>query len=183
MKTSLCLSALLVLSLAACGDAVEEAPPMEDTAASAGEAAPAETADAPLGGAPGASMLDPDVASREELTGIPGIDAATADALVAGRPYADMLAVDAVLAGRLDEEQRDSVYTHLWKPIDLNSASAEEILLIPGIGPRMLHEFEEYRPYRAIEEFRREMGKYVDDEEVARLERYVRVSDGGGPGA
>ena len=40
----------------------------------------------------------------------------------------------------------------------------------------MLHEFKEYRPYRAIEQFRREIGKYVDEQEVARLERYVTLN-------
>ncbi len=101
---------------------------------------------------------------------------ATADALVAARPYRNMTAVDRVLArANLSEQQRDTIYTRLWKPIDLNTASREEILLIPGVGPRMQHEFEEYRPYRAIEQFRREIGKYVDSTEVARLERYVMI--------
>jgi DNA uptake protein ComE-like DNA-binding protein len=88
-----------------------------------------------------------------------------------------MTAVDKVLAGQnLTEQQRDSVYTRLWKPIDLNKASKEEILLIPGVGPRMQHEFEEYRPYRNIEQFRREIGKYVNEQEVARLEQYVTIA-------
>ena len=52
-----------------------------------------------------------------------------------------------------------------------------EIELIPGVGGRMRHEFEEYRPYTSIEQFRREIGKYVDDDEVARLERYVRIAE------
>jgi len=39
----------------------------------------------------------------------------------------------------------------------------------------MEHEFEEYRPYTNIERFRREIGKYVDAAEVARLERYVEI--------
>ena len=43
------------------------------------------------------------------------------------------------------------------------------------MGDRMHHEFEEYRPYSAMAEFRREMGKYVDDGEVDRLSRYVEV--------
>ena len=63
------------------------------------------------------------------------------------------------------------------KPVwlTLNKAKAEEIILIPGVGPKMRHEFEEYRPYRNIEQFRREIGKYVDEKEVARLERYVSI--------
>jgi len=55
------------------------------------------------------------------------------------------------------------------------TASGEEILLIPGVGERMQHEFEEYRPYRAMAEFHREIGKYVDDSEVRRLARYVEL--------
>ena len=54
-------------------------------------------------------------------------------------------------------------------------ASREAILSIPGVGDRMAHEFEEYRPYVSLEQFRREIGKYVDDDEVARLERYVAI--------
>jgi len=61
-------------------------------------------------------------------------------------------------------------------PINLNTASDADIQTIPGLGPRMLREFKEYRPYKAIEVFRREIGKYVSKEEVARLERYVTVN-------
>ena len=40
----------------------------------------------------------------------------------------------------------------------------------------MAHEFEEYRPYTDLDQFRREIGKYVDEGEVARLERYVTLN-------
>ena len=86
-----------------------------------------------------------------------------------------MVDADKVLAKSLSEKQRDSVYARVWIPIDLNTASAAEILLIPGVGPRMRHEFEEYRPYTSMEQFRREIGKYVDRNEVARLESYVTL--------
>jgi len=129
------------------------------------------TAAAPADGA----LLDPNGATREQLAAIPGLEGGLADSLVAKRPYADMRAVDKVLAGRLSEQQRDTVYTRLFKPLDLNAATKEEIELIPGVGPRMRHEFEEYRPYKSIEQFRREIGKYVDKNEVARLERYVMI--------
>ena len=58
-------------------------------------------------------------------------------------------------------------------PVELNTATEEEILALPGIGKKMAHEFEEYRPYKNIDQFRREIGKYVDDKELARLERLV----------
>ena len=120
-------------------------------------------------------LVDPNTASREQLTGA-GLDTAAATAVVAGRPYADMVAVDKVLAAKnLTPEQRKAIYAKVWKPIDLNTAKADEILLIPGVGRRMLHEFEEYRPYKSMDQFRREIGKYVDKTELARLEQYVSV--------
>jgi DNA uptake protein ComE-like DNA-binding protein len=140
------------------------------------DASPDTPAATPQAAAPAeGAFLDPNSASRDELMTAPGVDAALADALVAGRPYADMTAVDAVVGSRMNDEQKDAFYARVWKPLDLNSASEEEILLIPGVGDRMAHEFEEYRPYDGIERFRREIAKYVDSTEVARLEKYVTI--------
>ena len=79
----------------------------------------------------------------------------------------------------LDEAAREEAYRSVFIPLDLNNASQEEIMLIPNVGERMAYEFDEYRPYDAIERFRAEIGKYVDDEEVARLEQYVRIVEAG----
>ena len=131
-----------------------------------------DTTTAPL---PAGAMVNPDAATPQQLVAA-GLDSAAAAAVVAGRPYNDMTAVDRVLAARnMTAEQRRAVYARVWKPINLNTATDQEILLIPGIGNRMLHEFKEYRPYTSIAQFRREMGKYVDDAEVARLEKYVSI--------
>ena len=43
-------------------------------------------------------MLDPNTATKEQLVAVPGMTAAAADALIAGRPYRDMVAVDKALA-------------------------------------------------------------------------------------
>jgi DNA uptake protein ComE-like DNA-binding protein len=59
--------------------------------------------------------------------------------------------------------------------VNINTATDAQILAIPGMGPRMLREFKEYRPYTSIEQFRREIGKYVDKAEVARLEQYITI--------
>jgi predicted DNA-binding helix-hairpin-helix protein len=39
----------------------------------------------------------------------------------------------------------------------------------------MVHEFEEYRPYRSIQQFRREIGKYVDPAQLAEYEKYIFI--------
>lgn len=170
---SAALSALaLALVLTACGDA---APDTED----AGDAPAVQPADSAVDSAVASAdetgaLVNPNQASEAELRTL-GLDSAQAAAVVAGRPYESMIDVDEALAARMDSTAREDLYRRMFVPLDLNSATREEILLIPGLGPRMAHEFEEYRPYRGIEQFRREIGKYVDEEEVARLERYVTI--------
>ena len=168
-RTTTFLSAVAIAALSACSS---ETPKVSDTAAPVDTAAPAPAA---VPAAPTTGMIDPGTAARTDLAGLPGMSDSLAGELIASRPYTNMLAVDKVLAKHLSETQRDSVYTRLWIPIDINKASKEEILLIPGVGPKMLHEFEEYRPYTSMEQFRREIGKYVDNTELARLETFVAI--------
>ena len=60
--------------------------------------------------------------------------------------------------------------------VNLNTASADDFLAaIPGLGNRMVREFMEYRPYISIQQFRREIGKYVDEAQVTAYESYVYV--------
>lgn len=59
--------------------------------------------------------------------------------------------------------------------LNINTASEEEFLTIPNVGDRMVHEFEEYRPYVSIRQFRQEIGKYVDEDQVAGYEEYIYV--------
>jgi DNA uptake protein ComE-like DNA-binding protein len=153
------------LALAACGaDSSSEGGATEADA-------PATTAEAPAA----TGLLNPNEADAQALMAVPGMTAELVEALIAARPFQDMLQVDALLAGSLDEAAREEAYRSVFLPLDLNEASEEEILLIPGVGDRMAHEFDEYRPYDAIERFRREIGKYVDEAEVARLEQYVVI--------
>ena len=177
----LALALPLLLGTAACGRSDDRA--SQDHGDSAA-AAPATTAARPdsttvaSGGetATQGALLDPNTATREQLVAAPSVAGHVADAIIGGRPYADMRAVNKVLVTHVpDSAARKTVYQRVWKPIDLNTASDEEILLIPGVGRRMLHEFKEYRPYKIMDQFRREIGKYVDKNEVARLERYVTI--------
>ncbi len=121
------------------------------------------------------SVLNPNLADEGELAGVAHLDEGLVAGIVDARPFASTLEVDALLSGSLSEEQRAEVYGELFIPLNLNAASGDEIMLIPGMNNRMTHEFEEYRPYTSLEQFRQEIGKYVDEAEVARLEQYVFV--------
>ena len=60
--------------------------------------------------------------------------------------------------------------------LNLNTVTGDELLAtIPGFGNRMVREFQEYRPYLSIRQFRQEIGKYVDEAQVAEYEKYIFV--------
>ncbi|MBM3772507.1 MAG: hypothetical protein FJW27_14715 [Acidimicrobiia bacterium] len=120
-------------------------------------------------------VLDANVASEKQLVALPGVTPTLVKAIMNRRPFLTMTDLDTLLAPSLNTDQRTALYRQLFVQINLNTASDAEIQLIPSLGPRMLHEFKEYRPYKAMAQFRREIGKYVNDKEVARLEQYVFV--------
>jgi DNA uptake protein ComE-like DNA-binding protein len=59
--------------------------------------------------------------------------------------------------------------------VNLNTATPEVLAGIPGMSKKMIHEFEEYRPYVSIQQFRKEIGKYVPADQVAAWEPHVYV--------
>jgi DNA uptake protein ComE-like DNA-binding protein len=170
---------LLASALVAVGACTtkKEAPAPADSSAAVNVTAtpPAGTTTPAATPATSGALLDPNSATREQLVAVAGMTPAAADALIAGRPYADMIAVDKALSSSLDAGARKTVYAQLFKPVDINKAGKAEITLIPGVGDKMHHEFEEYRPWTSTEQFDREIGKYVDKAEVARLKRYIVI--------
>lgn len=100
---------------------------------------------------------------------IPGMDAKKLAAIKAGRPWK---AFDASLA---------STEQYLFIPIDLNTFTPElmDTFLSIGVGTRQWkREFAEYRPWTSMEQFDREIGKYVRSRpaELKRLARYVIIN-------
>lgn len=120
-------------------------------------------------------LVNVNTASEAQIAAVPGL-APLAAGIVAKRHYASPTAFDAVLAaGNIAPDQRKLLYQRIWAPMNLNTATVQDIMLIPGMSLRMADEFREYKPYRSIGQFRYEIGKYVPKTEVARLEQYVFV--------
>jgi len=92
------------------------------------------------------------------------------------RPYNNLAKFRREIGKYVDAMEVARLEQYVFVPVNLNTASDEDILTIPGVGARMLREFKEYRPYDNIEKFRREIGKYVNQKEVGRMERYVTLN-------
>ena len=121
-------------------------------------------------------VVDANTVAEAELVKMPGLTPAIAKALVAARPFDSITALNTFLLGqKLTEDQANALYRQMFVHVNLNAATAAEIMLIPGAGKRMAHEFEEYRPWRSYAQFEKEIGKYVDAKEVARLAQYTFI--------
>lgn len=169
MRKFLAVAALSgsVLAFAACNAG------SEDIADTTEEAAATDTATDTA--ATATTVLDPNSATAEQLAGVDGMTPELAAAVVAGKPYASVTALNKKLLETVSAEEAAKILTGVFVPVNLNSGTEEEIRLIPGMTDKMVHEFEEYRPYADMGVFDREIGKYVDEAEVARFKNYVTL--------
>lgn len=117
--------------------------------------------------------LNLNAAPREEILMIPGSGPRVVREFLEYRPYPALARFTREMSKYWDATEVARLEQYVFVPVNLNTATDEVILTIPGVGPRMLREFKEYRPWTSAEQFRREIGKYVNAKEVARLERYV----------
>lgn len=167
-KLTLIAVAASAISLAACGETAE---PTEDaTAVETGSNMDAGTTEAE-----GTSVMDANSVTAEQLAGMDGVSPEVAEAIIAGQPFASVTDLNAVLMDGGDEAMAGTLLETLFVPVNLNTATEEEIRLIPGMTDKMVREFFEYRPYEDMAEFEREIGKYVDEAEVARFQQYVTL--------
>ena len=121
------------------------------------------------------ARLNPNTATAQQISALPHMTPALAATIQSKKPFANTAAFDAAIGASLDAKQKSELYAQLFVPISLNRATAAEINLIPGMTRRMVHEFEEYRPYTSLAQFDKEIGKYVSKDEVARLRSYVAL--------
>ena len=113
--------------------------------------------------------------TREEILLIPGAGTRMAREFAEYRPWKTWAQFDKEIGKYVGQTETDRLKQYVFIPINLNTASDEDILSIPGAGQRMLREFKEYRPWKTKEQFDKEIGKYVGPKETARLWRYVVI--------
>lgn len=113
--------------------------------------------------------------AREEILLIPGAGSRMAREFAEYRPWKTWSQFDKEISKYVGQPETDRLKQYVFIPINLNTASDEDILSIPGAGQRMVREFKEYRPWKTKEQFDKEIGKYVGAKETVRLWRYVVI--------
>jgi DNA uptake protein ComE-like DNA-binding protein len=118
-------------------------------------------------------QINLNTATREEILLVPGAGNRMVREFAEYRPWKSILHFRKEIGKYVDAAELARLEEYVFVPLNLNTATDEEMMTIPGVGSRMVREFKEYRPWKTAEQFRKEIGKYVDQKEVARLERYV----------
>jgi DNA uptake protein ComE-like DNA-binding protein len=113
--------------------------------------------------------------TREEILLIPGAGARMAREFDEYRPWRNWAHFDKEIGKYVPQTEVDRLKQYVFIPINLNTATDDLLLTIPGVGARMVREFKEYRPWTSQAQFQKEIGKYVDQKEVARLWRYFVI--------
>lgn len=113
--------------------------------------------------------------TREEILLIPGAGTRMAREFDEYRPWRNWAHFDKEIGKYVPQTEVDRLKQYVFIPINLNTATDDLFLTIPGVGARMVREFKEYRPWTSQAQFQKEIGKYVDQKEVARLWRYVVI--------
>jgi DNA uptake protein ComE-like DNA-binding protein len=121
-------------------------------------------------------LVDANAASESELVQLPNMTPAIASGLVARRPFKSVVDLNKFLLDqKLPPDQIKAFYGKAFVPINLNTGTREEFMLIPGVGARMAAEFAEYRPWKTWVQFDKEIGKYVGQEQTDKFKPYVFI--------
>ena len=113
--------------------------------------------------------------TAQEILLIPGAGTRMTKEFMEYRPWKVWAQFDKEIGKYVGKQETDRLKQYVFIPINLNTATDDDILSIPGAGTRMVREFKEYRPWKAKAQFDKEIGKYVGPKETARLWRYVEI--------
>lgn len=119
--------------------------------------------------------------SDAEFMLIPGMDARRLGVIKAGRPWKDFEDFQTAMARASNAAEATRMEQYLFIPIELNTftESIMDSFASIGVGTRQWkREFAEYRPWRDMAQFERDIGKYLRSRptEVNRLARYVIIA-------
>ena len=123
------------------------------------------------------SLININTVDPYQLAGVEVLTDAVQDALLLNRPYETPRDLHAVVSKNADAPLQLMIYKKLFVPVNANSAEEADIKLVPSVltPKKLAHEVDEYRPYADMDQFKRELGKYMKPAEIDALSQYFFV--------
>jgi DNA uptake protein ComE-like DNA-binding protein len=113
--------------------------------------------------------------TKEEFVLVPGAGVRMSREFAEYRPWKNWTQFDKEIGKYVGQQETDRFKQYMFIPINLNTASDDDLLTIPGSNARMVKEFKDHRPWKAKDQFDKEIGKDVGPKEAARFWRYVVI--------
>jgi DNA uptake protein ComE-like DNA-binding protein len=116
-----------------------------------------------------------DTGTREEFVLVPGAGNRMAKEFAEYRPWKSWLQFDKEIGKYVGQQETDRYKQYMFIPINLNTASDDVLLTVPGATPAMIQAFKKSRPWKSMDQFNIEIGKASGPKEAGRLGRYFVI--------
>ncbi len=114
--------------------------------------------------------------SDDEMRLVPGMGARMLQDFRETRPYESLATFNQEVSKYLAPKDVALLSQYVFVPIDVNTATEDDLFTIPGMSAKLLKTIRKSRPYPSVAAFTKAIRKTVSAKEAARLSAFVRTT-------
>jgi len=111
----------------------------------------------------------------EELRLVPGMGAHLLVDFRENRPFGSLASLSQEIGKYLPPKDAARLAQYVFVPLDVNTASDDDLRTIPGMTPKLLAAIKQHRPYQDLGAFTKAIRKVVSAKETSRISTFVRT--------
>ncbi len=112
----------------------------------------------------------------DELRLVPGMGAHLLVDFKENRPFGSLASLSQEIGKYLPPKDAARLAQYVFVPLDVNTASDDDLRTIPGMTPKLLATIRQHRPYQDVAGFIKAIRRTVSAKEAARLTTFVRTN-------
>lgn len=111
--------------------------------------------------------------TREEILLIPGAGNRMVREFDEYRPWRSWAQFDREISKYVGQEATDRLKQYVFIPLNVNSASDQDLMTIPGTNAALLARLKQGRPWASWEQLEQQLARSADPKEAARVSRFL----------